>query len=323
MNSVEKATAWVLKHFPLFARDLPKRKVLDFGTIRQYSHGCERTISPDRWAMTGEAGRFTDPLYSPGSDLISTYNTMIVAAIQMDDPEERSRTIETYEQMMRALANAYVPSYAVSYDCLGDEEAFSLKYAWELSVYFIAYVYPFINDLFCDRRFLLGFMRFFSRLGPINNSLHKLLSDFFHWKKSQAMLAPQGEPIFFDLFDIGTLKEAEKFFYRIGADADEARDALFAQLGPLEELARFIVAHVTSVVVGDERVLENKRFVEGIELCAEGWSLDELRQRWQEASSTDERWTWSFDPQVMRRFRHMPADMPRPVAPTEVGEVAG
>ncbi len=67
-----------------------------------------------------------------------------------------------------------------------------------------------------------------------------LLSDFFHWKKSHDMLAPQGEPIFFDLYDIGTLKEAEKFFYKIGAEADEARDALFAQLGPLEELARFV-----------------------------------------------------------------------------------
>jgi len=117
INSVEKATAWVLDKFPLFARDLPQRKVLDFGTIRQYSHSCERTISPDRWAMTGEAGRFTDPLYSPGSDLISTYNTMIVAAIKMDDPAERAGAIETYEQMMRALANAYVPSYAISYDC--------------------------------------------------------------------------------------------------------------------------------------------------------------------------------------------------------------
>jgi hypothetical protein len=138
------------------------------------------------------------------------------------------------------------------------------------------------------------------------------------------MLSPQGEPIFFDLFDIGTLKEAEKFFYKIGADADEARDALFAQLGPLEELARFIVAHVTSVLVGDPRVMENKAFIEGIDLRADGWSLDHLRQRWQETSSleTTERWMWSFDPKVMNRFRHMPADMRPPVALTQVGEMA-
>lgn len=310
VNSVEKATAWVLKHFPLFARDLPNRKVIDFGTIRQYSHSCERTISPDRWAMTGEAGRFTDPLYSPGSDLISTYNTMIVSAIQIDDSAERKQTVEIYEQMMAALANAYVPSYGVSYDCLGDEEAFALKYTWELSVYFVAYVYPFINDLFTDKRFLLGFMRFFSQLGPINAVLHKLLSDFFHWKKAKGIQAPQGEPIFFDLMEIGTLREAEKFFYRIGVSVDEARAALIKHLGPLEELARFIVAHVTSVLVGDERVVTNRRFVEGIDFRVEGCTLEALTRRWEAVRDNDERFEWSFDPYVMRRFRHPPATAP-------------
>jgi len=49
---------------------------------------------------------------------------------------------------------------------------------------------------------------------------------------------------------------------------DEARETLNGHLGTLEELARFIVAHVTSVVVGDERVIESKRFVEGIDLRA-------------------------------------------------------
>jgi len=320
VNSVEKATRWVSEKFPLFARDLPKRKVLDFGTIRDYSHDCERTISPARWAMTGESGRFTDPLYSPGSDLIATYNTMIVNAIAIDDPVERGAMIETYEQMMRALAGAYIPSYTVSYDCLGDQEAFSLKYSWELSVYFVAYVFPFINDLFGDRRFLIAFMRFFGRLGPINQGLHRLLSDFFNWKKQNGTLAPEGEPIFFDLMEIGTMREAEKCFYRVGLDSDEAREALGAQLGPLEELARFIVAHVASVVVGDERVLWSRAFVEGIELRGHGWSLDELRRRWREVEDSPERWEWSFDPLVMRRFR--PGPQASPVKPPAV-EAAG
>ena len=312
INSVEKATAWVLEHFPLFARDLPNRKVLDWGTIIQYSHDCERTIHPHRWAMTGEAGRFTDPLYSPGSDLISLYNTMIVSAIQIDDPAERAGAIEIYEQMQRALANAYVPSYGVTYDCLGDQEAFSLKYGWELSVYFVAYVFPFINDLFSDRRFLVAFMRFFSRLGPINQGLHQLLSDFFNWKKAHARLAPEGEPVFFDLMEFQTLREAEKLFYRIGADVYEAREALNSYLGPLEEMARFIVAHVTSVVVDDERVLENRRFIEGIDLRGTGWPIETLRRRWEECSGSEERWQWSFNHRLMRCFRTPSASGDKP-----------
>jgi hypothetical protein len=74
-------------------------------------------------------------------------------------------------------------------------------------------------------------MRFFSRLGPINQGLHQLLSDFFNWKKAHARLAPEGEPVFFDLMEFQTLREAEKLFYRIGADVYEAREALNSYLG--------------------------------------------------------------------------------------------
>ena len=39
-----------------------------------------QTISASGWALCGEACRFTDPLYSPGGDLISIYNTLITDA---------------------------------------------------------------------------------------------------------------------------------------------------------------------------------------------------------------------------------------------------
>jgi flavin-dependent dehydrogenase len=99
INSVEKATAWVLEHFPLFARDLPNRKVLDWGTIIQYSHDCERTIHPHRWAMT--ARRDASPIPSTArerSDL----------ALQHDDrerhPDRRSRGARGCHRDLRADA---------------------------------------------------------------------------------------------------------------------------------------------------------------------------------------------------------------------------
>lgn len=298
--SVEKATRWVCEKFPLFARDLPHRKVLDSSGLRSFSHDCEQTINVSRWAMTGEAGRFTDPLYSPGSDLIAIHNTLIVAAIQIDDSHELAAACEIYEHTMRAVALAYVPSYGTSYDALGDQESFTLKYGWELSVYFAAYVFPFINDLFSDRRFLLAFLRFFSRLGPINDGLHRLLSDFYQWKK---LNPPEpSDPVFFDLNSIGTVQEAEKCFYRVGVGVDEAREVLAEQLANLEELARFIVTYITAVVVGDRKVLRSRRFIEAIDLKAKRWELGELRRLWEETAATEtgteEAWEWSFDPEV-------------------------
>src|SRR5262249_32655238 len=86
----EKLIAWACREFPLFARDLPNRTNLDFSALRDFSYGCQQTISESRWALSGEAGRFTDPLYSPGSDLISLHNSLITDAILNTAPGDLS-----------------------------------------------------------------------------------------------------------------------------------------------------------------------------------------------------------------------------------------
>jgi flavin-dependent dehydrogenase len=337
--SVEKATEWVCREHPLFARDLPHREVLDFGGFRSYSHDCTQTISADRWALSGEAGRFTDPLYSPGSDLISIYNTLIVKAIESSDRddggEELASRCRAAEQIMRAVYSAYVPSYAVSYDTLGDQETFSLKYTWELATYFGMYVFPFLNDLFGERRFALPFLRLFSRLGPVNRSLQALLSDYYQWKKAhRPHEIRSAEPRFFDFTELATLREAEKTFYEIGVDLNRARSILTRQVENLEELARFIAAHAASVVLDDPRAVASRRFVEAIdpadfrfepEAWTERWARCQAECRAEGASpgEGDDRWRWSVDPAVLERFRvdSETNDAAQAAAPSEASAV--
>lgn len=324
VDSAEKATRWVCEHFPCFARDLPQREVLDSGGLASFSYDCAQTISADRWALAGEAGRFTDPLYSPGSDLIAIYSTLIVDAIKTDDDEELGPKCRLYEQMMRAVYQAYVPTYAISYDALGDQEAFSLKYAWELTVYFAGYVFPFINDLFTDRRFLLAFMRLFGRLGPINSSVQTCLSGFYQWKKEH--LEPPREPLYFDFMEIGSLREAEKTFYQVGVEVEEAKRILAGQVDNLVELARFIGAHVASVVLDDKRVLTNRRFVEGLDVKNLGFDPEEMRRRWEACAGDEERdelYPWSLDPLVMDRFRTPRLADARPAASEPIAREEG
>jgi len=301
VSTVEKATEWVCEKFPCLARDLPHRKVIDADGLASFSYDCAQTISADRWALAGEAGRFTDPLYSPGSDLISIYNTLIVDAIKTDDSSELEGKCRLYEMVMRAVYQAYVPTYAVSYDALGDQEAFSLKYAWELTVYFGGYVFPFINDLFTDRRFLLAFMRLFSKLGPINKAVQGHLSAYYQWKKSA--IEPQDDPIYFDFMEVGMLREAEKTFYEVGVEVEEAKRILAGQVDNLEILARFIGAHVASVVLDDKRVRTNRRFVEEIDIQTLDFDPQEMRRRWDACSSDEELYAWPFDAEVLDRFR--------------------
>jgi flavin-dependent dehydrogenase len=306
----QKLIEWVCQEFPLFARDLPFRKILDHGSFKDFSYGCVQTIHPSRWALSGEAGRFTDPLYSPGSDFIGFYNTLITDAILTTDAGELLGKCQLYEHVMRAIYESLLPTYAVSYDALGDQEAFVLKYTWELSVYFSFFVFPFINDLATQRLFVLSYLGKFSRLGTINAHLQTFLSAYYQWK--QAKYQPPPAPRLHDFTALGALRTAESTFYRVGVSVEEARDILDEQLANLTELARYIVAYVSSVVLADERVLTNRAFVEGIDLQNLRFDPGAMYDRYTPCAAVPEPYAWSFDPFVLGHLQTEPHTVPAP-----------
>ena len=105
--------------------------------------------------------------------------------------------------------------------------------------------------------------------------------------------------------EIGSLREAEKTFYQVGVGPSEAKKILAGQVENLAELARFIGAHVASVVLDDRRVLTHRRFVEGLDVRNLKFDPEEMRRRWQACADKEQDGTypWSFDPFVMDRFR--------------------
>jgi hypothetical protein len=283
----------------MFERELSQREFIDLQVLHNYSHDCTRTISTDRWAMSGFAGRFTDPLYSPGGDAIAIYNTLITDAILSDNDEELAKKVTGYEAMMNTVYQSYLPSFAHSYNALGDQEAFSMKYVWELSIYFGFYVFPFINDLLTDRFFLVGFLRRFSQLGELNKQTLKFIADYYEWKKEN--VEPLGEPRFFEFRDVETLDQAEKTFYEMGLETKEALRVLDGQLDNMRELARFYVAHVSSVVAGDSSLITSKDHVESIDLSDIQFDADEIKARWSALPASAESYFWTIDPEVFSR----------------------
>ena len=81
-----KAMAWLQQRQPRLYDELdPKREQLqDFAFFKRFSYGCKQVYSADRWALTGEAGLFLDPFYSPGSDFIAIGNTYITELVARD-----------------------------------------------------------------------------------------------------------------------------------------------------------------------------------------------------------------------------------------------
>lgn len=276
VSSPEKVIAWVGKRFPLFKKELADRKVVGHGLYRDVSYDCAQTISADRWAIAGEAGRFSDPLYSPGSDLIALYNTLIVDAILTEDQDLLAVKSRLYELLMWACYEAYVPSYSVSYEVLGDQECFAMKYGWELMVYFTFFVFPFVNQVFTDTAFILSFLDVFARLGVINNSIQSFITGFYRWKKGQP--ARCQEPVLFDFSSFEPLKKAQQLFYQVGLTPQECIRTLKRQMANVEQMAGFIVAYVYSVVLDDDSVLTARNFVEDIDLGKLEFDPDKMRQ---------------------------------------------
>ncbi len=304
VNSKEKLLAWLFERFPLLRRELEGREIIDFTFMRNYSYDCERTIHPDRWAMSGEAGRFSDPLYSPGSDLIALHNSLICDAILTESQDELAAKLALYEPMMKTLFHSFLPSYTESYPPLGDQECLSLKYTWELSVYFGFLVFPFINGLFTDTSFLPGFFRRFTALGEVNNTIQRYIRDFYEWKKTR--FSPPGQPIYFDFTSFETLKRAERTFYLSGSTAPQAHDELDRQLANLREFATWIIAHIDSVVLDEPELVMRADYIAAIDAKNRAFDPDAMRA--QAGTTLSEAMSeWTFDPMMFRETFHAKA----------------
>lgn len=301
VSSAKKMIEWVCKDWPMFARDLPNRKVVDEGRYISYAHDCKQTISAHRWALAGEAGRFTDPLYSPGSDLIAIYNTLIVDAIETTDKAALEEKVVMAEQIERAMYEAYVPTYALSYNALGDQECFTMKYAWELAVYFGFYVMPFLNQLFTNRQFMQTFLRRFAIFGPINKNVQQFISDFYKWKYANGV-KPLQDPHHIEYYSLTPLKESETLFYEVGITVAQAEDQIEKHVERMREFARYIYAHVYAVMLGDKKVLLNDAFVKSLKLRDVKFDPEKMRQDYAPFAGCEDVYEWKLNPFALEPF---------------------
>jgi flavin-dependent dehydrogenase len=153
MNTFDKAMQWIAKHQPrVFAELDPVRNTLqDFAFFKRFSYGCKQVFSGQRWALTGEAGRFLDPFYSPGSDMIAMGNTYITRLIE-DDTEGRDirGAARIYDTTFRTFYESMLPLYEGQYDLFGDPEVMPMKVIWDYSYYWSVLAPLFFHDKLTD-----------------------------------------------------------------------------------------------------------------------------------------------------------------------------
>ena len=138
MNTFEKAMQWFETHQPLLfdALDGRRDRLQDFAFFRNFSYGCKQVFSAQRWALTGEAGLFLDPFYSPGSDFIAISNTYITDLIARDRAGQPLAARATlYDQIYHSFYDSTLALYTDQYPLFGDPEVLPVKVIWDYTYY--------------------------------------------------------------------------------------------------------------------------------------------------------------------------------------------
>ena len=138
MKDFERSLAWLGLHQPAVARAVAAERdtLLDFAFLRHYSHGSTRVFSSDRWALTGEAGVFLDPFYSPGSDFIAISNTYIVALVGHDLAGTNiAPYAHFYEQLYLSFYESTLTLFRDQYPLFGNATVLPVKVIWDYAYY--------------------------------------------------------------------------------------------------------------------------------------------------------------------------------------------
>jgi len=142
MNTFERTMAWIATHQPVVHEriseilDRAPNALMDFAFFRNFSYGCKQVFSRDRWALTGEAGWFLDPFYSPGSDFIAIGNTYITDLIRADRAGESLRApVLLYGEFFRQFYDSMLTLYTGQYALFGDARVMPVKVLWDYAYY--------------------------------------------------------------------------------------------------------------------------------------------------------------------------------------------
>ena len=205
MNTFERAMDWLHKHQPrLFDELEPLRdKLQDFAFFRRLSYDCEQLLSPQRWALAGEAGRFLDPFYSPGSDFIAIGNTYITELVARDHAGHPiAAHVKVYEQILRSFYDNTLALYLDQYGLFGDPEVLPMKIFWDYSYYWGVLAQMFFHDGLTD---LLALQHLRDELAPVqalNLAVQRFLRDMspHSRKRNHAVMLDQASlPWFVEL----------------------------------------------------------------------------------------------------------------------------
>jgi hypothetical protein len=236
INRLERAMDWLREFEPQCADTVEEHRndIEDFLALQHYAHACERVFSADRWALVGEAGVFTDPFYSPGSDFIAMGNDfakdLIVRSLAGQDIRPR---VESFNSLYLRLFDAFIRLYDGQYAIMGNAQVMTAKVAWDNACY-----WSMTAPLFFERR--LTRPVFMDAIAPLMRRffvLHARMQQFLRtWALLDSHTRYEGESA--NVLDVPWLRGLQAGLGDPMMDDAGLRDRLTTNFGRLEGFAQ-------------------------------------------------------------------------------------
>jgi flavin-dependent dehydrogenase len=170
-DTFEKSLAWLEERQPMLHDRLRPLggQLMDFRFLRNFSSDCTQLWSDKGWALTGEAGVFADPFYSPGTDFIGISNTFIADLIaRKKNALQIQLQSVAFERIYRSFFTSTMDLYRGLYPGFGDARLMVLKSTWDYAYYWSVLALLFFRDCITDLVLLKNVEPLLRRLQGLN-----------------------------------------------------------------------------------------------------------------------------------------------------------
>jgi flavin-dependent dehydrogenase len=195
-NSFERALTWLARHEPDCAAavaDVTARRpgaLLDFLAVKHYSSGCRQVFSGQRWAISGDAGAFLDPLYSPGSDFIAMSNSYISdLVVRQLEGEDVAGRATAYQDTYFSLFDTRLAGFEDQYPLFGNMRVLPVKVIWDYSLYWALFGFIWFNRKLADLEVMERARPQLERATALNRRMQRFLRE---WDRTDRTPAPGG-----------------------------------------------------------------------------------------------------------------------------------
>jgi len=176
-RTYERACDWLKKHEPRLAEYLCDEVPEDFLALKDFSYTSEQIFSEHRWACVGEAGLFSDPLYSIGLDFIGITNSLTTRMIELDLNNELTPEFvrEINELALRELAEFSFSNYRNVMPGFKCPHVTIMKVWWDTALYFAFTLRLFYFNVLDYPEHFREFRERFHKVRTLNYSVQRLL----------------------------------------------------------------------------------------------------------------------------------------------------